>query len=182
MFGRRAEESTILIDGQRCAVNQIHWLIKQRERINRDEPIKQKIRRPITSKSPSIIWKDIIIKSRSPTDRLPNASNKGDAEQVCEIKSKLDSNILIQKKDATEKKQKRFWDSRSKKEPQTFEYEILVFIGSGNLKFEVQYEGTVVGEKSIPVELLITRDFEGQENADQKRRDEDEGLGNGFIL
>ncbi|OXV08034.1 hypothetical protein Egran_04203 [Elaphomyces granulatus] len=169
LLSRQAKEPSAIKNNKKRAAQRIHWLIIEGNPISQEESISQKISRPITAAEDGyIVWKDVIFMSRAPSGRLPGKSDEGDALQVCEIDSKLDSNTLAQHlNDADTNRTPPFWNRKFRKNVPTFEYEIFVFPAAVNLNFEVQFEGTVVGSGSIPVEWQLMDFGELQQNTDQ---------------
>jgi hypothetical protein len=161
------------INNREYALNQICWFIRQGEPIERDEPINRKFHRIIDPERSSIDWEDTVAISWAPAKRLPQNIDDGDAQTVCVIKSKLDASILAQGGDVMKEKQKgfglkvgdKFLGFKVGEKYMEIEYEVLVFIGSADLRLEVRFAGKVIGGgERIPVKWMYTCDVGDPQN------------------
>ncbi|OJD11346.1 hypothetical protein AJ78_07869 [Emergomyces pasteurianus Ep9510] len=131
-------------DGKRYIVNEIQWLIKQNQRIDKPQYISQTFNRVFESTSSEISWQNFIAMSRSPATRLPHTINEGDARVICEIESSVDQELLLQH--AQPVKGRKWWASGWKQDLQKIQYEVRLCIGSSSLAFEVCLGDRVVGK------------------------------------
>lgn len=142
-------------NGKKYATGQIHWLVRQGNRIRRDEPICQTFNHIVDPGKGAIVLKDTIASSKSPPTRLPSSIHEGDATKVCEIESTLNVDAL-ENMDTVKRKQKRFLGIKFGKEFLKIEHQILVYVGAANLTFEIHFEGKAIGSRVVPVKWVYS--------------------------
>ncbi|OAX84139.1 hypothetical protein ACJ72_01505 [Emergomyces africanus] len=138
-------------DGKRYIVNEIQWLVKQNQRIDKPQYISQIFNRVFETTSSEISWQNFIAMSKSPATRLPHTINEGDARVICEIESTVDRELLRQH--AQPVKGRKWWSSSRKQDLQKIQYELRLCIGSSSLTFEVCLGDRVVGRSD---EIRVT--------------------------
>ncbi|KAI9781155.1 MAG: hypothetical protein M1839_006263 [Geoglossum umbratile] len=155
------------IDRKEYAVDQIWWLVLQGAAIKRDQPIGQRFYR--ITENPNMIWKDTIATSTSPPHRLPPSISAGDAQKVCEITSNLSAHTLIPGVDGVKKKKPKVFGVGIGKEYWKIPHEVLVYIGSADLRFEIKFAGNVIGERGeVPVKWMYTSEVRGRDCAGEE--------------
>ncbi|KAH0542983.1 hypothetical protein FGG08_002671 [Glutinoglossum americanum] len=159
-------------DRKEYAVDQIWWLILQGQTIKRDEAIGKRFYR--IAENPNMVWKDTIAISRAPPERLPPSIYEGDAQKVCEITSDLSERVLISGMDGVKKKKQKVLGVGIGKDYWKIPHEVLVYVGSADLRFEIKFAGDVIGKKNeIPVKFMYTNEVRGQECVGEGKGDED---------
>lgn len=158
-------------DGKKYAIGQIHWFLRQGELISRDKPISHDFFRFIDVGSPEMVWKDTIARSDSQAERLPSSIYEGDATAVCDIESILSVDTL--EKIQSAKKQKRLFGIKIGKVFWKISHKVLVHVSSANVRFEVQFNGNVVGSRTVPVKWALGLGEVKQHSADNTVGEED---------
>lgn len=131
------------IDGNKYAVDQIYWLIRRGEPVNRNKPVCQRFYRMVDIRNPETHWRDIIAMSKTRADHLPSNLHDGDAERICQIISELDRKYLTECQDWVERKTK--WVGWKAKEYWKVTLEVRVYIEMASLRFEIWCAGKRIG-------------------------------------
>ena len=141
-------------NGKKYAIGQIHWFLRQGELISRDKPISHDFFRCIDVGSPEMIWKDTIARSDSQAERLPSSIYEGDAAAVCDIELILSVDTL-EKIYSAKRKQKRLFGIKIGKDFWKISHKVLVHVSSANIRFEVQFNGNIVGSRIVLVKWAL---------------------------
>lgn len=118
-----------------------------------------------------MVWKDTIARSDSQAERLPSSIYEGDATAVCDIESILSVDTL--EKIQSAKKQKRLFGIKIGKVFWKISHKVLVHVSSANVRFEVQFNGNVVGSRTVPVKWALGLGEVKQHSADNTVGEED---------
>lgn len=119
-----------------------------------------------------MVWRDTIARSDSQAERLPSSIYEGDATAVCDIESILSVDTLG-KIHSAKRKQKRLFGIKIGKDFWKISHKVLVHINSGNVRFEVQFNGNVIGSRTVPVKWALGLRELKQHSADNTVGEED---------
>ncbi|KAL2006562.1 hypothetical protein VTN00DRAFT_9230 [Thermoascus crustaceus] len=131
------------IDGSKYAVDQIFWLIRRGEPVNRNKPVCQRFYRMVDIRKPETHWRDIIAVSKMRADHLPTNLHDGDVERIFQIVSELDRKLLTEGQNGVERKTK--WVGWKAKEYWKMTLEVRVYIEMASLRFEIWCAGKRIG-------------------------------------
>jgi hypothetical protein len=156
------------LDGNKYAINQIHWFIRQGEAVTENKPIPCNYYRIFSPEDQNKAWRNKVVRSSLPSNRLPQFLANEGVEVICQIVSDLGPNTLGP--DAAGVTTKRRHHIVGKKFMIT-DYELLAFVEQGGLRFSAQVNGE---EKAFEVEWMTSQ-------GNQSTGSEDIGFQGGFF-
>ncbi|KAH0556552.1 hypothetical protein GP486_005589 [Trichoglossum hirsutum] len=139
--------ATSRLDGEKYAINRIHWFIRYGEAAKEDEPIICKYFRMVSADDQRETWRSKVVKSSRPSNLLPEFLGQDGAEVISQIVS--DSELSP---DVTGTTTKRRYGLGKKREIK--EYEILVFIEGTGPRFVSRVDGV---ERNLKTERVTSR-------------------------
>jgi hypothetical protein len=142
-------------------IRQIEWIVHQGKAVSRAKPINHKFYRNVDTSTKTVVWKDPIARSTAPTrDRLPMTLHEGDALKICEIVSELsigDPAEFEKKKGVKRKQVKHVFGLKSGREFWRVELDLLVRVLTEDLKFDIEFAGSIIGSYKVPVDFILSR-------------------------
>lgn len=131
--------------------------------ISRHEPVSRIFRRITNVNTPELTWKDAVAISKLDSKRLPQNIYEGDAKKLCEITSSLNVRALGPNSEGVRRRRRPVW--KTPREYYEIEQKVLVNIGSVDLRFAVQFHGTIIGtQDAIPVRWMYMDGHRGRED------------------
>ncbi|KAI9769557.1 MAG: hypothetical protein M1840_004035 [Geoglossum simile] len=123
------------LDGTEYVTNQIDWFIIRGEPIIEGKHITRRYSRIVSAKNPNKVWKDKIMVSRLPPDKLPHHITQGGAKVVFKIVSDLQSGELDSRTEGVTKRHKHWWLSGAYLQ---IDHEVAITIGPAGLSFWIR--------------------------------------------